>query len=490
MLQISFSVEIYNIPTTCILVTFRFYCTFAKILCNIYLTGVKYPPKTQCVSKKDINMNLSDIKRQTGAIFGLLVRFKTNKLQISFSNMKISVKLDKRYRLANGKYPVKLSVARNGRTFYVPLNIEVREEDWDINAKNMEYIRNVPNRKSLNLHIRGELSNAEQLIRDLQLKGKLRDLDDKQLQRMLSIDSKERDNAKLLKYHAEKFIAERRTEGTKETYETALKAFARHYDYDTFLLEDFSKQMIMSYIQKLQNEGLKQNTISSYISHLRVIYKYAYTNGSIDKPFPYIISKHQRTTKRNLLVEQLRSLMQFDGLTARQRLYIDVFMLIFYMRGINMKDLSELPADAIRNGRILYDRDKTGKPYEIKVEPEMLEIIRRYQGKEHLLRFFDGHKPSFYKNFGNCMRQTLRNAASRVGLSEPLSAYWARHSWATIAIELGASMEMVSAGLGHSIGEQVTQVYVAFRQKQVDELASKVIDFVLQKGEYSINKSK
>ncbi|SEA93317.1 hypothetical protein SAMN04487851_1251, partial [Prevotella sp. tc2-28] len=43
--------------------------------------------------------------------------------------MKISVKLDKRYRLSNGKYSVKLSISRNGKTLYIPLGIEIKEED-------------------------------------------------------------------------------------------------------------------------------------------------------------------------------------------------------------------------------------------------------------------------------------------------------------------------------------------------------------------------
>lgn len=83
------------------------------------------------------------------------------------------------------------------------------------------------------------------------------------------------------------------------------------------------------------------------------------------------------------------------------------------------------------------------------------------------------------------MRQTLRTAAMRLGMTEKISAYWARHSWATLAIEIGGTMEMVSAGLGHSLGVPVTNIYVAFRQKQIDELARKVIDYILQKGEFA-----
>ncbi len=432
-------------------------------------------------------MNIIDIKWHTGTIKDILVRFKTKKLQIPFSatTMKITVRLDKRYCLANGKYPVKIAVARNGQTLYLPVNVEVSEKDWDAKARNMDYVQNLPNRRALNLHIRGELTKVEQKIRDLQLTGRLREFDNKRLMQYLSDEySEEESNSRYFWYHAEKYISERNAENTKEAYEVSMKAFRRYYDWKSVLLKDMNKQMILDFKKHLEEEGLKKNTIETYVGHIRNIYKYCYENGYVEQPFPRIVSRRAPTAKRSLLVEQIRLLANSE-VSKIQRKYIDVFMLILFMRGINMKDLSELPSDAVRNGRITYNRDKTGKAFEIKVEPEIKAILDKYKGKEHLLRFFDGKPAPFYKNFGNCMRQTIRTAATRLGIIEPLSAYWARHSWATLAIEVGGTMEMTTAGLGHSIGVQVTNVYVAFRQKQIDALARKVIDYIMQKGEYA-----
>lgn len=399
--------------------------------------------------------------------------------------VKISVKIDKRYRLANGKYTVKISIARNGKTFYVPLNIEIGEKDWNASAKNMDYIINVANRRSLNLVIRAEYARVEQAIRDLQLSGKLRSITNKELQTFLSYDRKTTDSDKeLFLKQAKQYISQCKTDGTRSAYETALKALQRHFDLEKLSLTDITKQMLVEFKSKLQKEELKVNTIENYIAHIRSIYNYAYHNGIINTPFPYILSHKEQTAKRSLLAEQIK-LMISGNVSAIQRKYIDVFTLILFMRGINMKDLSELPSDAIHNGRIIYRRHKTGKEYEIKVEPEIKEIIDRYKGKKQLLRFFDNKKGDYYKNFGNAMRQTLRNASKSLGITEHISAYWARHSWATIAIEIGGTMELVSAGLGHSFGAPVTTVYVAYRQKQIDELSRRVIDYILDKGEYS-----
>lgn len=401
--------------------------------------------------------------------------------------MKITLRLDKRYRLANGKYPVKLAVARGGKTLYVPLNLSVDEADWD--ADSVNHIRNIPQKKALNTYLNGQLSQAELSVQDLQSKGLLRTLTDRELIDYLSIDKRRihgKENA-LFKFHADKMIASQPNPNTRNTYEVAVKAMQDFCNYDTLLLSDITKPWVENFMDYLRKKNLTQGTIGAYITKIRTIYKRAADEGFTDQRFPMVSIKHKETRKRSMMIENIRTLAR-GTFPAVQQKYVDLFLLVLMMRGINTKDLSRLPADAIHNGRVEYDRSKTGKHYDIKIEPEMLEIIRRYQGREHLLSFFDRHKDAYYRYFGNIMSYSLRNAAKSVGIDEKLSPYYARHSWATLAIEIGASMELVSAGLGHKIGAPITQIYVAFNQKQVDELARRVIDYIYEKGEFKKKK--
>jgi integrase len=63
-----------------------------------------------------------------------------------------------------------------------------------------------------------------------------------------------------------------------------------------------------------------------------------------------------------------------------------------------------------------------------------------------------------------------------------LSVYWARHSWATVAAnDLGLPQDTISRALGHSFGVRVTQVYIDYDTRRVDEANRAVIDFVLGK---------
>lgn len=397
--------------------------------------------------------------------------------------VKVTLRLDKRYRLSDGKFPVKLAVARNGKTLYVPINLTIKEEDWDAKATN--HIKNVPQRRMLNIYVNNQLSQAEVTIQDLQSRGLLRTLTDKQLVEYLSKGktSDVKDKEELFKVNAERYIATKAKPNTKEAYETAIEVVKKYCNYDSLKVSDIDSCWIDGFIEYLKKQGKAKLTILSYVTRVQAVYNFAEDNNVVNVSFPKFHISRPQTRKRSMTVAQIRAIINADA-TKSQKRCADIFALMLMMRGINTKDLSQLKADAIKNGRIEYDRSKTGKHYDIKVEPEMLEIINRYRGKEKLLKFFDRKADDYYKPFGTNLRNGLRKIARRVGIEEPISAYYSRHSWATLAIELGASMEMVSAGLGHEIGAKVTQVYVAFRQKQIDELARKVIDYVLEKGKY------
>lgn len=399
--------------------------------------------------------------------------------------MKITLKLDKRYRLSNGCYSVKLSVARNGRTFYVPLGVEVREEDWDYNAKNQNYVKNVKDRVAINMFLRSRLSQAEQTIRDLQLKGILRDYDNKSLEKLLTADRTSIEQVQFFSYQADMYLAIIKNENSKSTFDCAVKALQKYCDYEHLTLSHIDKHFLEDFRQHLYNAGYKTSTVNGYLSRLRIIYNYAKQNGDTDKPLPKISLKHEETRRRSMLVEQVRQLLQCT-LTKKQKQYVDVFLLMLYMRGINMVDLYHLRATDYKNGIIEYHRSKTGKHIIIKVEPEMEEIIERYKGKEALLSFFDSHhEPNYHKRFGNAMRMTLRKVSNKYNITEPFSAQWARQTWTSLAVEIGVDIAYVSAGLSHSYGAQITQTYITYRQKKIDEESRRVIDFILEKGEYA-----
>ena len=59
-----------------------------------------------------------------------------------------------------------------------------------------------------------------------------------------------------------------------------------------------------------------------------------------------------------------------------------------------------------------------------------------------------------------------------------ISSYWSRHTWATIAASLDIPKETIAAALGHS-SNSVTDIYIKFDRKKVEEANRKVIDHLL-----------
>lgn len=67
-----------------------------------------------------------------------------------------------------------------------------------------------------------------------------------------------------------------------------------------------------------------------------------------------------------------------------------------------------------------------------------------------------------------------------------LSTYYARHTWATIAAKLEIPKETIAAALGHG-GNSVTDIYINFDQKKIDEANRKVLKYI---NEYSSENKK
>ena len=170
--------------------------------------------------------------------------------------------------------------------------------------------------------------------------------------------------------------------------------------------------------------------------------------------------------------------------------YRDIFMLGFYLIGINISDLLELPANCIKRGRIKYRRNKTARLYDIKVEPEAMAIIKKYRGTEHLICVLDDgtKETSFRRTLGNYIKRIgptkmVKNNRGALIKKEitPLHPdivwYTARRSWATIAASLDIPKETIGKALGHSEWDSTTtDLYINFDNRKIDEANRKVID--------------
>lgn len=229
---------------------------------------------------------------------------------------------------------------------------------------------------------------------------------------------------------------------------------------------------IRHYEEFLQNKGVSINSRRQYLSILCAVCNYAVREDIIAKS-PFIKFKMPKTgnpRKRALTTEQIQTLLAMSDYTPAEKEAIDVFFLIFTLIGINFIDLTEL--NTIHNGRVEYDRHKTKRAYSIKVFPEAQRYIDEYRGDKSLIKI---HSIGYINK--------LLGIIGRRILGFPITTYWARHSWASIAInDCDIDKDTISYALGHTLGSHITAIYIDFNLQKVDQANRKVLDLVFGKS--------
>ncbi len=392
--------------------------------------------------------------------------------------------LDRRAVRDGGECPLKIVLAHKGKTSLINLNVRIAASQW--NGKKGCVARH-PRAAFLNAFIARRKADIDMELLKASDEGALAGLDARGVRdavlRRLDGGAGE---AALFRDGFIKF-AETRKPNTRVLYMATLR---RMEAYDKELgrrsFEDIDYKWLEGFDAFMAKTAPSKNARNIHLRNIRAAF-----NAAIDEeltkayPFRRFKIRPAATPKRSLPVERLRQLFSMEVEPHAER-YRDLFMLIFFLCGINIVDLCRLKG-MTTDGRIEYVRAKTGRLYSVKVEPEALAIINRHRGEGWLLDVLDGYRN--YKDFAKRMNRALQlvGKVERRGLGgkkhyEPLfpgiTTYWARHSWATIAASLDIPKETIAAALGHG-GNTVTDIYIDFDRRKVDEANRRVIDWVL-----------
>ena len=391
--------------------------------------------------------------------------------------------LDTRRRKADGTFPLKIKIGLNAKDgCLINLKISLREDQWE----NGEVVRH-PNRRFLNTYVKQRYLDITNSIFKLEITGAINRMSPAEIKKYVESSlGAVTDEAYTFSEHFERFISTRTKESTKDIYhQTLLKI--ELFSPGKLAFSDINIIWLKGFEQFLKGQGLSVNSINLHIRNIRAVFNDAINEDKAEQnlyPFRKFKLKSEETRKRSLTIDQLRAIRDWPCEPHEQQ-YIDIFMLMFYLRGINMIDLAGLTK--IDNGRVEFRRAKTGRLYSIKIEPEAEAIINKYRGKNFLLNINERY--SNYKNYLHRMNRNLkefgytrvgkRGKKDKEGAFPFLSTYYTRHTWATLAAYLEIPKETIAAALGHG-KKDVTDIYISFDQKKIDEANRRVIDYLNQ----------
>lgn len=391
--------------------------------------------------------------------------------------MKLHLYLDT--RSGSGPYSVRLGICRKGYTAYLTLSVKLMPEQWD--ARNQRPRRlplsRWPQGPAVINYLDRRRTDIENLLLRLEADGELHRMTATQIRdRIIREEQGERQPVTLC--NAFTRYAETHTNTrTREIYLCTWRRIERLVKHaDALTLEDVTPEWLSRLDKDMKVATPSRNARNVHLRNIRAVMNWAISEELTQNyPFRRFKLHNEETEKRSLTLAELRRLVRLPC-TGFASEYRDMFLLSFCLLGINITDLFGLEPSDYSGGRIRYRRAKTGKKYDVKVYPPAAALIERYRGEHALLCIADRYKSA--RDYTQHIDAGLKKLIQKPPFDR-LSTYYARHTWATLAYnELGASMETISAALGHQYGSRITSVYINPDTRKVDELNSRMLDLI------------
>lgn len=330
-----------------------------------------------------------------------------------------------------------------------------------------------------------------------------------QVKNFLTTEKKEKEKWSLdiIKYAREQGqkLIDSGHEGTGKLRVSAVNSLVKFLGKESLEVNELTGNMLNQWVEWINKQpaiGTRKKggrAAALYIAQLKAVYNQAKMEfndedmGVVRMPFnPFAKVKVSESVpeKRSLTIEQLRALMAIpaqektvNGKASCLNLAKDVFMLSFYLMGMNAADLYNCPQQ--EGDRITYQRTKTRTrrkdhaEISIIIPKEAKALVAKYRGSRSV--YFDfSSRYSTVGTFSAALNKGLKEIGKLIKVPD-LQFYAARHTWATIAYnDAKIDKGVVSDALNHvDTKASVTDRYIRKDWSRIDEANRKVIDLVL-----------
>lgn len=235
-------------------------------------------------------------------------------------------------------------------------------------------------------------------------------------------------------------------------------------------LSNATKQMRLTHLKACINEAIRDGLVK-YDVH----------------PFAYVKMPKPSVKLLDITIDEFTLIMNLKTRHKKLTLARDLFLLSFYLGGMNLADIvrNEFDRDTIS-----YVRKKTANKREgekivtFTIPEEAKKIIRKYISRNGKLNF--GYQFT-YSNFQRYVNHCLKELAKKLGIKSNLSFYSARKTFSQFAFDLGIRTEIVEYCLGQSMKEnRPIYNYIRIMQKQADAAIRMVIDYTNDPSKYEL----
>ena len=244
--------------------------------------------------------------------------------------------------------------------------------------------------------------------------------------------------------------------GTVERYDTSLrlvKEFMRKtYKKEDCFLDEVSRQFVEDYELHLKTvRKCSHNTTTRYLANFKKIVRIALAKGWMKKdPFAQIRFHLDPVEREFLEKQELKAMLNKEISIIRLAQVRDIFCFCC-LTGLAFTDVQQLKPEhlvADIHGKIWIRkaRQKTKNMCNIPLLDEAQKIIDRY--KDH--PYCQTHGVLLPVCSNQKMNSYLKELADICGIRKNLSTHCARHTFATLTLASGATIDNVAKMLGHA----------------------------------------
>ena len=266
----------------------------------------------------------------------------------------IKFTMDKRRPNADGRYPVRLSLAKGHQTVYIGTDVNLNKDEWN---QSKGVCIGHPHKLLINRKLQKLKLDAEFVDLNLQMSDSYSNLSASDIK--VKIVCYSRNHQPIKKGDFEDYyikVANKKSASTRDLYLQTLSRLRKFLG--SKIGELCFSHITPSWLEDLDNYLAKTapsvNARSIHLRNIRAVMNSAITDEiTTNYPFRRFKIKTEKTRHRALSVDQLRELFGYECEEYQQR-HIDMFKLSFFLIGINMADMARLKS--IEDGRIHYIR--------------------------------------------------------------------------------------------------------------------------------------
>ena len=269
-------------------------------------------------------------------------------------------------------------------------------------------------------------------------------------------------------------------ERTRENYAYVwrlLFAYMQSRRLDGLSFSDINYERLVDMKAWLRGERKGEATRFKFESYVRAAFKEGLRMKMCSRdsdPFlDYRIEPVPEHDIETISRKQVKELMEVDcdGHPGLQRAK-DVLLGSFYLCGINFQDMYALPI----GDEAVYIRQKvekrTQKHIHVRVEPELSEIVQRYEGDGRMFNFGAGCRSLQYR-----LDDNYRELSKELGFKVNMAII--RRTWATLAAEIECPDSVINHSMGHIVRTVNARFYERYDWSRTAKWNRKVIDYVL-----------